>query len=217
MPRRNLIPFALLAVLTVGAVVFAVIGFAGAPTATTISVQNATAATFGSPTGSTSFLMDLVNTLSSGPQSGTLSQEHVVDFVAPDRMRIYPVGTSSKTVIVLHQPAISCALSAYTAMVQGPTAWTPKKTRTPGPRPWPTTPPGCRARAGRRASRRPSPRAARWTRRSIIRSGYLVAARVRIVVPPQTLSNGRTAAHGVETETLVFIEIGDVLVRSLKA
>jgi hypothetical protein len=51
----------------------------------------------------------------------------------------------------------------------------------------------------------------------IVRSGYLVAARVRIVVPPQTLNSGQTAASGTETETLLFIEIGGVPVRTIKS
>jgi hypothetical protein len=51
----------------------------------------------------------------------------------------------------------------------------------------------------------------------VIRSGYLVAARVRIVVPPQALPSGQTATNGVEGETIVFIQIGSVQVRSLKS
>jgi hypothetical protein len=217
MPRRNLIPLALLAVLTVGAAVFAVIGFAGAPSATTISVQNATAATFGSPTGSTSFLMDLVSTLSSGPQSQTLSQEHLVDFIAPDLMRVAPVGTRSKTVVVLHDPAVSCALSAYSAMLAGSASWAQKHdtyTRTETVAAYSARVPRA---VGSACEPQPVTASGQVYETAIIHSGYLVAARVRIVVPPQTLSGGRTAAHGVETQTMVFIEIGDVLVRSLKA
>jgi hypothetical protein len=115
--RRNLIPLALLAVLAIGAGVFAVVGFVGAPNATTITVQNATATTFGSPPGSTSFLMDLVSTLSSGATTGTLKEQHLIDFTTPDQMKVIPVGTSSKTATELQEPAISCALRAYTAML----------------------------------------------------------------------------------------------------
>jgi hypothetical protein len=217
MPRRNLIPIALLAVLTIGALVFAVIGFAGAPSATTINVQNATETTFGSPTGSTSFLMDLVSTLSSGSQSGTLSQEHVVDFVAPDLIKVAPVGTRSKTVVVLHQPAVSCALNAYTAMLQGPTAWTQKKdtyTRIETVAAYSARVP---RQVGTSCEPQPVSASGQVYESAVIRSGYLVAARVRIVVPAQTLSNGRTAAHGVETQTMIFIEIGGVLVRTIKS
>jgi hypothetical protein len=217
MPRRNLIPLLLLAVLVVGTAVFAVVGQATAPNSTTITVQNATAKTFGSPTGATSFLMDLVNTLSTGTKTGNVSQTRLLDYTAPDRLLIYPVGTGSKVPTVLRQPAISCALSAYTAMVQGPTAWNADGgtyTRNESLADY-------TARVPRTGGTTCEPQAvtARGTvaETVVIRSGYLVAARVRIVVPPQALPSGQTAANGVEGETIVFIQIGSVQVRSLKS
>jgi hypothetical protein len=216
MPRRNLIPLMLLAVLVVGTAVFAVVGQTSAPKASTITVENATAKTFGSPTGSTSFLMDLVNTLSAGPKAGTLSQTRLLDYVAPDRLLIYPVGTKSRVPTILHQPAISCALSAYTAMVQGPTAWNANGetyTRTESLADY-------TARVPRTGGTTCEPQAltaqGNVDETVVIRSGYLVAARFRIVVPPQTLHSGQTASHGIEGETLVFIQIGSVQVRTLK-
>jgi hypothetical protein len=217
MPRRNLIPLLLLAVLIVGTAVLAVVGQASAPNSTTITVQNATAKTFGSPTGTTSFLMDLVNTLSTGTKSGNVSQTRLLDYTAPDRLLIYPVGTGSKVPTVLRQPAISCALSAYTAMVQGPAAWNANGgtyTRNESLADY-------TARVPRTGGTTCEPQAvtARGTvaETVVIRSGYLVAARVRIVVAPQTLPSGQTATNGVEGETLVFIQIGTVQVRSLKS
>lgn len=206
----------LLAVLVVGTAVFAVVGQTSAPKASTITVENATAKTFGSPTGSTSFLMDLVNTLSAGPKAGTLSQTRLLDYVAPDRLLIYPVGTKSRVPTILHQPAISCALSAYTAMVQGPTAWNANGetyTRTESLADY-------TARVPRTGGTTCEPQAltaqGNVDETVVIRSGYLVAARFRIVVPPQTLHSGQTASHGIEGETLVFIQIGSVQVRTLK-
>jgi hypothetical protein len=217
MPRRNLIPLALLAVLAVGTAVFAVVGQISAPNGTTITVQNATAKTFGSPTGSTSFLMDLVNTVSAGPKAGTLSQTRLLDYVAPDRLVVYPVGTGSKVPTVLHQPAIACALSAYTAMVGGPSPWNAKGdtyTRTESLADY-------TARVPRTGGTTCEPKVVtaqgNVEETVVIRSGYLVAARNRIVVPPQTLGSGQTASHGVEGETLVFIQIGGVQVRKLSA
>jgi hypothetical protein len=201
MPRRNLIPLLLLAVLVVGTAVFAVVGQASAPNSTTITVQNATAKTFGSPTGANSFLLDLVNTLSTGTKTGNVSQTRLLDYTAPDRLLIYPVGTGSKVPTVLRQPAISCALSAYTAMVQGPADYTARVPRTGGT----TCEPQAVTAQGTVAET------------VVIRSGYLVAARVRIVVAPQTLPSGQTATNGVEGETIVFIQIGSVQVRSLKS
>jgi hypothetical protein len=217
MPRRNLIPLTLLAVLAVGTAVFAVFGQVSAPNATTITVQNASAKTFGSPTGSTSFLMDLVNTLSSGAKAGTLT--HIrLGYVAPDRMVIHSVGTASKATIILHQPAVSCALSAYTAMVGGPTSWNAKGdtyTRTESLADY-------TARVPRTGGTTCAPKVAHARgnvdETVVLRSGYLVAVGVRIVLPPQTLRSGQAAANGVvEGQNIVFIQIGGVQVRSLKS
>jgi hypothetical protein len=41
---------------------------------------------------------------------------------------------------------------------------------------------------------------------AILRSGYLVAPRITIVVPPQTVNGGTLAAHGREGETLQLLE-----------
>ncbi|HWD56099.1 MAG TPA: hypothetical protein VG346_13315 [Acidimicrobiales bacterium] len=215
MPRRNLIPLALLAVLAVGAAVFAVVGAAAAPNATTITVQNASAKTYGSPTGSTSFLMDLVTTLSSGPKAGTLSQTRLLDYLPPNRLVVYPVGTKSNAPSIVPASAIACNLSVFTAMVAGPTAWNVQRdtyTRTESVADY-------TARVPRTGGTTCEPQVV--TARGsvdetvVIRSGYLVAARERIVVPPQTLGSGQTASHGVEGQTIVFIRIGGVQVRKL--
>ena len=57
-----------------GTLVFAVLGASSAPSGATLTVQNGSSPTFGIPTGSTSFAMDLVNTLSAGGSNGTVSQ-----------------------------------------------------------------------------------------------------------------------------------------------
>ena len=61
MPRRNLVPLVLLAVLAVLVLVFALVGASSAPGSATIAVQNATGETFGAPPGTTSFSMSLVD------------------------------------------------------------------------------------------------------------------------------------------------------------
>jgi hypothetical protein len=48
-----------------------------------------------------------------------------------------------------------------------------------------------------------------------VRSGYLVGVHVTVVVPPQTLSNGRPAAHGSVNEALVLLQIDGTRVREL--
>ena len=56
------------------------LGASSAPSGATLTVQNASARTFGTPTGSTSFAMDLINTVSAGGSKGTVSQVRQVDY-----------------------------------------------------------------------------------------------------------------------------------------
>jgi len=207
-PRRNLIPFALLAVLTLATLAFAVLGASSAPGAATLTVQNASTETFGSPTGSTSFAMDVVSTLSAGSGTGTITEARLVAYVPPQHMAVYQViGRSTRLLAVLDQSAITCALSAYTSIVGGTTPWTANsstysRTETLAsysarvPR---TTGPSCS----------PQSTAVRGhvLEIAVVRSGYLISVRLTVVVPPQKLSNGTEAAHGAESEALVLLRI----------
>lgn len=208
MPRRNLIPLLLLAVLAVLTALFAVLGVRNAPTSTTIQVQNAAEMTFGTPTGANSWILELITSVNVGVGTANGTTERLIDYSAPDRMVVYDVsGNSAKIAGVLRQPAVSCVLSSYAAMLQGPASWTQKTggtfTRTESlseysarvPRPSGTT---CQAVANTSQGQVHST--------AIIRSGYLIAARARVVAPTQ----------GVQSETLVFVRIGNVSVRSLK-
>jgi hypothetical protein len=231
MRRRNLIPLAILAVLGLATAAFAVIGARATPHITTITVQNASTQTFGEPTGSTPFLMALVSTASSGAGGGTLSQQRLVDYLPPDRMVVFEAGSTSKIAGVVRQPGISCVLTSYTAGIGGPTPWN-QKTQTQQ----------AQAQKGQTYTRTET--LAEYSARVpevmgsgsssrcvavqnsaqgqvnetvVIRSGYLVYSGVRVVVPNQTLAGGHAATHGVQGETLVFIEIGGMSVRSLKS
>jgi hypothetical protein len=53
------------------------------------------------------------------------------------------------------------------------------------------------------------------TEHALVKSDYLIAVHLTVVVPPQTMSNGRPAAHGMESEQLVMIQIGNTPVRTL--
>jgi hypothetical protein len=118
-PRRNLIPLVLLAALGVGTLGFAVLGASSAPSGATLTVQNASVRTFGTPTGSTSFAMDLVNTVSAGGTKGPVSQVRQIDFTPPDRMAVYQeVGSSSKLIAVL-PPFIDTSLRVH-RLIAGP-------------------------------------------------------------------------------------------------
>ena len=208
MPRRNLIPLVLLAALGVGTLGFAVLGASSAPSGATLTVQNASVRTFGTPTGSTSFAMDLVNTLSAGGPKRTVSQARQTDFTPPDRMAVYQeVGSSSKLIAVLPPFASTCSLSAYTAIVGGSTPWTASgaafvRTETLA---------AYEARVPTATATTCEPRSTTVQgtvrERAAVRSGYLIGVRLTVVVPPQTLANGQHATSGVENQALVLLEI----------
>ncbi|HEX4161942.1 MAG TPA: hypothetical protein VHZ05_05555 [Acidimicrobiales bacterium] len=207
MPRRNLVPLMLLAVLAVLAAGFAVLGAMSAPTSTTIQVQNAADKTFGTPTGANSWIMELVTSVNVGVGTANGTTERLIDYSAPDRMVVYDVsGSSAKIAGVLRQPAVSCVLSSYSAMLEGEASWNQKGStfkRTESLADYSARVPRasgaiCKAVA--------STTQGQVHETAILRSDYLVAARAQVVAP----------AHGSQGETLVFIRIGNVPVRTLK-
>ncbi|HSZ38061.1 MAG TPA: hypothetical protein VK773_13285 [Acidimicrobiales bacterium] len=208
MPRRNLVPLVLLAVLTVLTAVFAVLGFRSSPTATTIQVQNAAEKTFGAPTGANSWIMELITSVSVGAGTGSgTTEERIIDYSAPDRMVVYDVsGSSAKLAGVLHQPAISCVLSTYSAMLQGDASWKQTGqtfTRTESLADYAARVPHA---SGTSCSPVGTTTQGQVRETAVIHSDYLVASRAQVVV----------AAQGVQGETLVFVKIGDIPVRTLK-
>ena len=208
MPRRNLIPFALLAVLALATLGFAVLGASSAPGAATLTVQNASTETFGSPTGSTSFAMDVVSTLSAGAGTGTITQARLVAYVPPQHMAVYQVtGRSTRLLAVLDKSAITCALNAYTSIVGGTTPWTANGstyTRTETLAVYSARVPRT---AGPSCAPQPTAVHGRVLEIAVVRSGYLISVRLTVVVPPQKLSNGAEAPHGAESEALVLLRI----------
>jgi hypothetical protein len=207
-PRRNLIPLALLGALAIGTLGFAVLGASSAPSGATLTVQNASLRTFGTPTGSTSFSMDLVNTISAGGTKGTVSQVRRIGFTPPDRMAVYQeVGSSSKLLAVLPPSASTCSLSTYAAVVGGATPWTASgaafvRTETLAAY-------DARVPAGTATGCAPRSTAVQGTihERAAVRSGYLVGVRLTVIVSPQTLAGGQHATSGVENQALVMLEI----------
>ena len=211
MPRRNLVPFALLAVLALLTVLFALLGASAAPSGATLSVQNGSGRTFGSPTGSTSFAMEIVL----GGGAGATSQVRLIDYVPPDRMAVYQVGTKLQLLGLLDQAEITCALSTYSAVVGGSTPWTPSGdayTRTESLASYSARVPTV---TGSSCAPRPSSVHGQVYEKADVRSGYLIGVGVTVVVPPQTLSNGSPAAHGSVDESLVLVQINGTRVREL--
>jgi hypothetical protein len=216
-PRRNLIPFALLAVLLVGALIFAIIGQTSSPNRASLAVQNANSATFGDPTGSTSFSMNRVDSLSATLHSRSISQVRLITYRAPAPLTVYQRSgaRSVRRLAVLGPSAIPCALSAYSAIVGGNTAWNANgdtytrvesladySARVPHP-------------SGGTCSPQPSAVHGTVAERAILKSGYLVDVTLIVSVPAQTLANGRPAVHGVEGERLELLTIGGTAVANL--
>jgi hypothetical protein len=215
-PRRNLIPLALLAVLALGTLAFAVLGASSAPSGATLAVQNGSTRTFGSPTGATSFTMDLVTTIPAGGSSGAATQVRGVAYVPPSHMTVSQVsGSTSKVIAVLDPAATACSLSTYTAVVGGSTPWTASgmayvRTETLA---------AYDARVPHATATSCVPRATavrgQVRERATLRAGYLVGVRLTLVVPPQTLPNGLRATSGVENQALVVLEIDGTPARAL--
>jgi len=207
-PHRNLIPFALLAALGVGGLAFAVLGASSAPSGATLTVQNGSARTFGTPTGSTSFAMDLVSTISTGGTKRTVNQVLQVDYKPPSRMAVYQeTGSSSKLIAVLSPSAVACSLSTYTAIVGGSTPWTPSGTafvRTETLAAY-----DARVPAATTTTCVPRASAVQGTvkERAAVSGDYLVGVRLTVVVPPQTLANGQHATSAVENQALAVLQI----------
>jgi hypothetical protein len=216
-PRRNLIPLVLLAVLGIGALGFALLGASSAPSGATLTVQNGSIRTFGTPTGSTSFSMDLVNTISAGGSKGTVSQVRRVDYAPPSRMSVYQqVGSSSKLLGVLTPSARACSLSTYTAIVGGSTPWTQSGTsfvRTETVADYVARIP---AESATTCAPRTSTVRGTVKERAAVRAGYLTSVHLTVVVPPQALANGQRAASGVENQALVMLEINGTPTAALR-
>jgi hypothetical protein len=218
MSRRNLIPLAVLAVLIVLTGVFAVVGATSAPSAETVSVQNASTRTFGTPTGSVSFRANLTNRASSPTGHGTVSQQRVIEYSAPmNAIVVFQVTGPGATQPIgeVRGSGVSCVLSAFTSIVGGSTAWAAtgggNYTRTESLADYSARVPST---SGATCAPQPSPVHGEVTEHAMVKSDYLVAVRLTVVVPAQTV-NGRPAAHGVEGEDLVMTRIGDTPVRTL--
>jgi hypothetical protein len=207
-PRRNLIPFVLLAVLSVGALGFAVLGASSAPSGATLTVQNASVRTFGAPTGSTSFAVDVVDAVATSGSGSTRSVIRQVDYKPPDRMTVYQeVGSSLQFKAVLGPAAIACTLSTYTAIVGGSTPWTASGAAFVRTETLATYDARVPVAAGTTCVPRQSTAQGTVKEKAAVRAGYLVGVRVTAFVPPQKLTNGQPTLSGAQTQALVLLEI----------
>jgi hypothetical protein len=207
MNRRHYIPQLLLAVLTVLVAVSAFIAVSEAPGSGSITVANATAATFGSPYGSVGFDMDLTILVSSGHGSGVISQVRAIQYVRPHTMIVYQVSGSSVLILgTVPAAGIDSTIGDYAAVTAGSATWVAHGSTFTRTEPLATF----LVRTDKAPARGTADETAK------IRHGELVYFSVRAVVPKQTLNNGERATGGIGGETFKLLKIGGKTVRSLK-
>lgn len=214
MSRRSIVPLVVLAVLGLLTLAFAILGASAAPSGATLTVQNASTKTFGSPTGSTTFALDLVASVSAGPGGGRLSNVRQVRYSPPDHMAVSLVGNQNRTAL-LGPAAVTCALDTYTSLAGGSTPWTPSGSiyvRTETLAEYSSRVPDVVG-----ATCEPHTATVQGTvhERASVRSGYLVGMRLTIVVPRQTIGNGSQATAGREDEAIILTEINGTATRTL--
>lgn len=212
MPRRNLVPLALLAVLVVLTAGFAVLGLSAAPPTGSVIVQNATAQSLGTPTGSTGFSLELTTTVSTG-SGATGSAVHLVDYRPPDRMTVYQVTPRLTLLGQIPASSISCVVNSYSAITAGTTPW--KATGSAYSRTESLADFSARVPNGNTCAPQPSAAHGHVLEKAVVRSGYLIALRTTVVIPPQTLLGGAPATSGTQSETLVFLQINGTATRKL--
>jgi hypothetical protein len=202
MIQRSQVPSVLvtaLAVLTAG---FALLAIFMSPEGADVAVQNGTGETF----EASSFSLDLTSSVSSGPGTGTLSQERLITYTAPDHMVVYRISPSRALLGTLTSKAIKAVLAGYAAVTAGSTPWVRDGTffeRTESlvqfsARVSPTVPPE-RAAQGK------------VYETAIVSGGYLVYVNLHVIVPNQTTAGGQQAPGGVVGETFHLIKINGSL------
>ncbi len=146
-----------------GTLAFAVLGASSAPSGATLTVQNASVRTFGSPTGSTSSPWTWSTRLGRRIRTGRSARCARSTTAPPDRMTVYQVAGST---LEAHRGPRARRPSRAASARTRPSSAAPHRGRptgrpTRGPRAWRTTTPGCRTRRRPRASRSRRPCRAR--------------------------------------------------------
>ena len=212
MPRRNFVPLVLLAVLALLTAGFAALAVSAAPPTGSVTVQNASAQTLGTPLGTTSFTLELTAVvMEAGGATG--SSVHLIAYQPPDRMVVYLVAPRQALLGHLSQAEIDCELKTYSAVVGGATPWIASGsafTRTETLAAF-----SSRVPSGPACTPQASPARGQVRERAVVRSGYLTGLRVVVVVPAQSLGGGSQAVAGTQSETFGFLRINGTPTRTL--
>jgi hypothetical protein len=215
-PRRNLVPLALLGVLALFTAGFAALAASAAPPTGSVTVQNAMAQTLGSPAGSTSFSLELTAVVAeTGGATG--SSVHLINYTPPSRMVVYQVTPRPALLGHLSQAAIDCVLVSYAAIFQGTGGWSSTGTGSAFTRTETLQEFSSRVPKPNGGACEPVPTAARGQvkERAVVRSGYLTELRTVAIVPAQKLGGGAPAVAGAQSETFDFLRINGVSSRTI--
>jgi hypothetical protein len=200
MGGRRYIPLLQLGILIVASGLLAIVAIRMAPPSTDITVQNATAATFGSPLGSHSLTLDLTNSVSAGGNSGVISQVQRVTYVAPSLLTVEEISPIRKSQGTVPASSIAALLSRYDTVVLGSGTWQrhgSTLTRTESL----TT-------FAKRLHPNQSSIQGRVHESVDVRDGYLVYIELKVLLPRQKLTSGQTAAGGIIGQTFRILRIG---------
>jgi len=201
--RRAKFPLYLLAILAALTAAFAALALSMAPSNSSLSVQNATAATFGYPSGTNSFSMDLTSTVSAGPGTGSISQTRLINYEPPANMVVYRTGPTLSKLGTLDQAAIDSAIAGYVAIVGGPTPWVSRGQTFNRSE----TLMDFVARVRPQSTAPSTTATGTVTETAIVRDGLLVYVNLNAVVPRQKIAGGAVTTGGVEGETFRLLTI----------
>ena len=190
---RRIVPLALLAVLGLLALGFAILALTMAPNSADLAVHNGTDETFSAH----QFSIQLTDTQSNG-QGATRSEVRVVDFSIPDRLVVYRASPKLHFLGSLHGGAVVTAIDQYAAITGGSSGWIRHgshfdRTET------------LRAYVGRLNQRTAATGTVAET--AVVRDGYLVADILTLHVNSATGPGGQTAAGGTAQEILHVLRI----------
>jgi hypothetical protein len=198
MGGRRHIPLTLLGLLTLLAGGGAVWAQLDGPDGATITVQNATAATYGDPPGSTSFTLDLMSCVKSGGTSGCIAQTRRISYVPGRYMVVYQTQPSRKLLGTVPPAGIAFTVGQYVRVPGGSSPW---------------------AHAGTTLTRTET--LAAFSHRvtmskaatgkvyetAVVRNGYLVSVRLKVVVRTQVLPNGQEYLGFVINQTYRIVRV----------
>jgi hypothetical protein len=196
MASRRPVPLALMAVLIVLTLGFAVLALTMSPNSANLTVQNGTAETF----SASQFSIQLTETITiaggaQNGQGGAQSEVRVIDFTAPDRLVV--VRVSPKLRRSFHGQIVRTTILQYAALTSGGPDWIRQGShfvRTQSLQSF-------AAGQGQKTSA-----SGAVTEAAVVRNGYLVATDFTLHVKSQT-ANGQTAPGGTSHETLHLLRV----------